>query len=197
MLFEDYTETKVVYHVAPITDLDKIMKNGIRYDDKKTYVSKYLSFHQYINKFKPKDSPVWLNREKAIFASLNYSGNHCWHSHSVLMALKISPEKCWIANENLANILYEPFILKDTIGFSEAKLYLKEKGEEIVKKYWDTSLSFKENLKIRKDREKRYDAEVMIFHDIKPSEIKLLSIVSDHKNMKIEEWKRFLKGDII
>jgi len=103
LLFSDYTETGFVYHVAPITDLKKIIEEGIRYNDKNTYLDKYLSFHKFIDSFKIDSFPQWLNREKAIFSSLNFAKDHCWHSHSVIMALRIEPEKCWIANENLAN----------------------------------------------------------------------------------------------
>lgn len=197
MIFADYSKTKLVYHVAPITDLDRIIKQGIRYDDKTTYKSKYLSFHQYIDQFKSSKIPKWVVREKAIFASLNFLNNHCWHSHSVLMGLRINPSKCWIANENLANTIYEPFILKNVKGFSEAEGYLRKKGEKILKKYWDTSLSFAGNLGVRMDLEEGYDGEVLIFHEILPKDIMLLSIVSDHKNMPIEKWKKFLKGGTV
>lgn len=188
MFYADYNETGYVYHVAPITDLDLILKEGIKYNDKSTYMIKYKDFHKYIDSFKTNNIPNWVVREKAIFASLNFSDDHCWHSHSVILAIKIDPSKCWIANENLANKLYEPFILKDTIGFRCAYDYITKKGESILREYWNTSLSFVDNLKLRKDKMKNYDAEVLIFHDIEPKHIKILSIVSDHNNMNIEQW---------
>lgn len=188
MLYPDYTETGYVYHVAPITDLDKILKYGIKYDDKPSYEINYKEFHRYIDSFKPKHIPSWVVREKAIFSSLNFCENHCWHSHSAILAVKIEPDKCWIANENLANRLYEPFILKDTIGFSCANDYLALNGESTVKQYWNTSISFTDNLRVQKDKIDKYDAEVLIFHNIKPEDIKVLSIISDHKNMTTEQW---------
>ncbi|EOD00474.1 hypothetical protein [Caldisalinibacter kiritimatiensis] len=191
MLFPDYTETKVVYHVAPINDLDNILKKGIRYDDKFTYESKYLNFHKYIDSYKPNTIPNWVIREKAIFASLNFDKNHQWHSHSVIMAINIDPSKCWVANENLANELYEPFILKDVQGFECAKKYIYNRGKKILHKYWTTSLSFIDNLKYRRDKEKGYDAEVLVFDYIPPEHINILAIVSDHKIMTMKEWKRF------
>jgi len=191
VLYPDYTETGYVYHVAPITDLDKILKKGIKYDDKNTYLSKYLEFHKYIDSFKPDYIPDWVIREKAVFSSMNFHNNHCWHSHTVIMTVKINPDKCWIANENLANKLYEPFILKDTIGFECAYDYLKLNGESTLRDYWDTSVSFNDNLEIRKDKEAGYDAEVLIFHDISPEDIKPLFIVSDHHIMSIEQWNDF------
>lgn len=191
MLFPDYSQTGVVYHVASITDLNNILENGIKYDDKASYITKYKNFHKYIDSLKTKEIPSWVIRQKAIFASLNFDDKHCWHSHTVIMAVKIQPEKCWIANENLANSIYEPFILKDVKGFNCANNYLETKGREIAQKYWETSLSFIDNLRERRDKKKGYDAEVMIFHDIPPDDIKLIYIVSDHKMMTIQEWKKF------
>ncbi len=197
MLYPDYNETGYVYHVAPITDLDKILKEGIRYDDKSTYLSKYLRFHKYIDSFKLDNIPCWVIRERAIFSSLNFSSNHCWHSHTAIIAIKVNPDKCWVANENLANRLYEPFILKDTLGFSCAENYLKHNAKKILEEYWDTSASFNDNLLLRRDNEQGYDAEVMIFHDIEPEDIKLLSIISDHEILSIEEWKEFFSRGTI
>ncbi|RKD28989.1 hypothetical protein [Thermohalobacter berrensis] len=191
MLFSDYTQTGYIYHIVPITDLNKTLNRGIKYDDKNTYVTKYLQFHRFIDKYKPIYIPDWVIREKAIFGSMNFSSNHYFHSHSALLAVKINPKKCWIANENLANCLYEPYILKNIEEFKEAEEYIKKNGEKIIQRYWETSLSFTDNLEKRKDKNKGYDAEVLIFHDILPKDIKLLSIVSDHKIMSVEEWKRF------
>jgi hypothetical protein len=180
--------------VAPITDLDNILRNGIRYNDKTTYRSKYLNFHRFIDTFKPSTIPNWVIREKAIFTSLNFSENHSWHSHSVLLAVKINPKKCWVANENLANKIYEPFVLKDIKGFSYAKEYIQTRAGDILKEYWNTSLSFLDNLKVRRDKQRGYDAEVLVFHHIPPEDIKILLIVSDHKAMSVSEWKKFLLG---
>ncbi|MTI70145.1 MAG: hypothetical protein FH751_07840 [Firmicutes bacterium] len=196
MIFPDYKETGLVYHVAPIIDLDEIINKGIKYDDKITYTTKYKAFHRYIDSFKKDFIPSWVIREKTIFASLNFNNGHTWHSHTVIMGLKINEDKCWIANENLANDIYEPFILKDIKSFEVAKDYLDKKGNKTIEKYWNTSLSFKENLKLRRDKTKGYDAEVLIQHDILKKDIKLIAIVSDHKIMSINEWKSFLsKGE--
>lgn len=193
--FPDYADTGVVYHVACITDLSRILKQGIKYNDKMTYNSMYLDFHKFISSFKPDNIPDWVRREKAIFASLNYKSNHYWHSHTVVMSVKVDEDKCWVANENLANKLYEPFILKDVKSFEIANEYLIREGKKIVEEYWNTSLSFSENLKVRRDKEKGYDAEVLIFHDIKPEDITILRIISDHKVMTVEECLKLYKGE--
>ena len=190
MLFPDYKETKAVYHITSVNDLGKILKEGIKYDDKDTYLSKYLGFHKFIDSIKPLEIPDFVVREKAIFASLNFEETHKWHSHSVLLEIKINPEKCWIANENLANRIYEPFILKDIDRFNYADKYIKTEGEKMIEKYWKTSLSFTKNLELRNDCKKGYDAEVMIFHPIHPQEIKILAIVSDHRMMLIDDWEK-------
>ncbi|SDZ08861.1 hypothetical protein SAMN05660462_01818 [Proteiniborus ethanoligenes] len=194
VFFPDFIETEVVYHVACITDLKNILKNGIRYDDKATYYNNYLEFHKYINSFKPKAIPDWVNREKAIFASMNYPRNHNWHSHTAVLAVKINKRKCWIANENLANMLYEPFILKSIKGFEVAKEYLDSKGKDVIAQYWNTSLSFCDNLSLRRDKEVGYDEEVMIFHDIEPEDITLLRVISDHRTMTVKECIELYKG---
>jgi len=198
MLFPDYTQTKKIYHVVSIIDLDKTIRNGIKYDDKKTYKSKYYEFHDYIDRYKTEDIPNWVIRKMAIFGSLNFAENHRFHSHTALLGIRVNPEKCWIANENLANEVYEPFILQDIDEYNEAKEYIQNKGSELLKKYWKTSCSFNENLKMRFEKRQGYDAEVLIFHDIKPSDIEVLYIISDHRMMTKEEWKEHFcsnKGD--
>ncbi|WP_352419395.1 hypothetical protein [Proteiniborus sp.] len=154
----------------------------------------YLDFHKYISLLKPSNIPDWVKREKAIFASLNYKSSHSWHSHTVILALKIDKDKCWVANENLVNMIYEPFILQNTKSFEMAQKYLDREGKKAIKEYWITSLSFNDNLVIRRDKGKRYDAEVMIFHDIMPEDITILRIISDHKIMTVEECLEFYKG---
>lgn len=171
-----------------------MLKNGIKYNDKSTYHTKYLDFHKYISTQKPSNIPDWVRREKAIFASLNYKSNHFWHSHTAILALKIDKDKCWVANENLVNMIYEPFILKNVKSFKVTKEYLNGECKKAIKEYWDTSLSFKENLVMRYDKIKGYDAEAMIFHDIKPENITILRIISDHKIMTVEECLELYKG---
>jgi len=194
MLFPDYSETQRVYHIVNIVDLEKVMDKGIRYDDKYTYEYQYFEFHDFIDKERTKKIPPWVVRKKAIFASMNFSESHYFHSHSAILAVKIDPKKCWVANENLANYIYEPFILQSMSEFEDCKTFLETEGKRIIKEYWNTSLSFEENLTVRRDREKGYDAEVLIFHDIKPDDLELLYIVSDHHFFTKEGFlKRFAK----
>jgi len=189
MLFPDYNETKRIYHIVSIIDLERVIKEGIRYNDKKTYKSKYYYFHDFLDAHRTEKIPPWVVRKKAIFGSLNFEKDHKFHSHTALLGIKVDPDKCWIANEDLANHIYEPFILKDVVGFEECKKYLKDCGAKILKEYWDTSLSFNENLKYRLDKDKFYDAEVLILHDIKPQDIEIISIISDHNFLSVKEWK--------
>lgn len=191
MLFPDYNETKVVYHVASITELKKILKEGIKYNSKDTYKSKYYGFHKYLDYYKPNNIPNWVVREKAIFASLNFDENHTWHSHSVILGIKINPNRCWYANENYANEIYEPFILKDIEDFKCAKIFLRTYGKELVKRYWESSMDFFEGLKFENVKPSNYDSEIMIFHDILPNDIKILAIISDHKFMNPDKWKAY------
>ncbi len=194
MLFSDYSETKRIYHIISIIDLDKTMRNGIKYDDKNTYKSKYYDFHDYIDQYRSGEIPHWVIRKKAIFGSLNFARDHKFHSHTVLLGVNIDPEKCWIANENLANQVYEPFILQGVAKYSDAQLYLKNEGSKLLAEYWKKSCSFNDNLENRWDKVKGYDAEVLIFHDIKPGDIEVLSIISDHRMMSDDEWiKHFCK----
>ncbi|WP_425446377.1 hypothetical protein [Dethiothermospora halolimnae] len=193
MIFPDYKQTGILYHIAPITDLEKILEEGIAYDDKTTYLSKYLRFHKYIDSFKPDNVPTWVIRKKALFASMNFEDDHNFHSHSAILGIKIDRNRCWVADESLVNQVYEPFILKDIKMFSCSKNYLNKEGKNTLKKYWNTSLSFNENLEIRKDKENNYDAEVMIFHKIPPKDIEVISIVSDHKIMDKNQWIELFK----
>lgn len=189
MLFPDYMDTKRVYHIVSIVDLDKTLKYGIKYDDKNTYKSKYYEFHNHIDKYKRENIPDWVIRKRAIFASLNFAKNHKFHSHTALLALKIRPEKCWVANENLANEVYEPFILQRLKEYDKAKRYMKIEGSKMLDDYWHTSNSFNKNLENRLDKLQGYDAEVLIFHDIRPEDIEVLYIISDHRMMTKNEWK--------
>jgi len=194
MYFPDYTQTGLVYHVVSLNDLAKVRSRGIRYDDKSTYQEKYRDFHVFLNGYRTDKIPGWVDRTKAIFASMNFRKDHAFHSHSMLLAFRIDPERCWIANENRANQLYEPFILQDVEGFQGAKDYLAGRGKGLIREYWDTSLSFADNLRLRRDRVKGYDAEVLVFHEIKPEDIHYIAVVSDHRIMTVEEWKRAFCG---
>lgn len=190
MFFSDYINTNTIYHIISIIDLDRALKYGIGYDDKRTYDSKYYEFHDYIDKYKNENVPDWVIRKKAIFGSLNFAKDHKFHSHTALLGIRIDPKMCWIANENLANQIYEPFILQSVDEYSKSKKYLVNEGNGLLNKYWETSCSFNENLKIRVDNQKGYDAEVLIFHHIKPSDIEVLYIISDHRMLTKKEWKQ-------
>ncbi|MFZ5966085.1 MAG: hypothetical protein ACOYVK_02750 [Bacillota bacterium] len=194
MFFPDYEQTGVVYHIVSIIDLEDVLSQGIRYNDKITYKSKYHKFHRMIDSLKTKHIPEWVIREKSIFASFNYPKDHKFHSHTAILAIKIDPDRCWVANENCANQVYEPFILERIDYFCQCSRYLEKEGKELLLKYWDTSLSFRENLLRRLDKKKGYDAEVLIQHDIPPENIQLLSIISDHRMMDVHSWiERFCK----
>jgi hypothetical protein len=197
ILFKDYSETKVVYHVVTITDLNKILKHGIKFNDKNTYKSKYHEFHSFIDDRKPSSIPQWVIRANAIFASLNFTEEHKWHSHSALLSIKINEDLCWICNENIANFLYEPLMLQKTSLFDSAQIFIEKNGDRIVEDYWKCSLSFKDNLKLRKDKMTGYDAEVLILHDILPKDIELLYIASDHRYMEVNKWKEFFHRNIL
>lgn len=187
----------MVYHVVTISDLDDTLKYGIRFNDKNTYKSKYYKFHNFIDDRKTEQIPDWVIRSNAIFASMNFKTNHTWHSHSALLSLKIQEDLCWVCNENIANFLYEPLMLQDVTGFESAKSLIDKSGSKIVEDYWNCSCSFKDNLRLRKDKIAGYDAEVLILHDILPKDIKLLYIASDHKCMEVGKWKKsFLNNDL-
>ncbi|MCM1566407.1 MAG: hypothetical protein NC238_10790 [Dehalobacter sp.] len=191
MTLKDYVEEGYIYHIVNIIDLKKTLKEGIRYDDKNTYASKYTDFHTYFDYYKPKDIPDWVERKKAIFASLYYRKGHKWHSHSAILRIKIIKDRCWICNENLANFIYEPFILQHMEEFSHTKEYMRVKGIEFVEEYWSNSLSYGDNLSKRYDKREGYDAEVLVMHSIPPENIECLLIVSDHQVMSYNEWKEY------
>lgn len=190
MFFDDYLKTGKVYHVAPINDLKQILLNGIKYDDKETYEDKYYNFHCFIDALKPEYIPSWVKRKRSIFATMNYRIEPNFHSHTAVMALTIDPSKCWIANESRANQTYEPFILQEVDSLKGAKQYMKSEGKDLIEEYWQTSLSFEENLNKRMDLKEGYDAEVLILHPVAPKDIEILYIVSDHKLMEFNEWKK-------
>lgn len=190
--FQDYIVTNVVYHVAPITELDEILKEGLRVNN--SLSSRYISFNRYFDRLRPENIPKWVSRENAIYASMNFKSYNNWHSHSVILSFKIEKERCWIGNENLANILYEPFILSKTGLFKSADEFISSRGEEFVLNYWNNSLSFDSNLKLRMDKVSYYDAEVLVMHDISPRDIDIVSIISDHKIMDTEGWNNEFKA---
>lgn len=193
MTFEDFSVTRALYHVVSIVDLEKTLAEGIRFDDKKTYYYKYYNFHDYFDRYKTSDIPSWVLRKKAIFASMNFKENHSWHSHTALLKIKADINKCWVCNENKANLLFEPFVLQNIKGFEEAKEFIEKNGPKIAEEYWSDSLSLVENMKVRRDKEKGYDAEILIFHDIPPEDIECLFIISDHNIMPPNEWTKYFK----
>ncbi|MEJ8554671.1 hypothetical protein [Tepidibacter sp. Z1-5] len=190
-LFDDYTKTKRVYHVISLKDLGYVMKNGISFDDKITYITKYKGFHDYIEDLKTDKVPDWVDRKKAIFASLNFRKDHYFHSHSALLSLKINEDMCWIADENLANEIYEPFALRNIEGFEYCNKYLDTKAKDVITRYWETSLSFKENLKVRRDLSEYYDAEILIANHIPKEDIEILKIYSDHNAFSLDEFRNY------
>ena len=190
MYFDDYLKTGKVYHIAPINDLRKILCEGIKYNDKVTYEDKYYDFHNFIDDLKTPNIPSWVERKKAVFATMNYPEKPNFHSHTVIMALKIDPSKCWIANESKANEIYEPFILQEVDSLKGVKEYINTNGKKLIEEYWKTSLSFEENLNKRIDLKENYDAEVLILHSVKPEDIEVMYIVSDHQIMEFNKWKK-------
>lgn len=191
MFFKDYNDTKLIYHVSPITELKYIIENGLKLNQSS---GEYHEFNKYFDAFKPENIPEWVSREKAIYASMNYKKDHKWHSHSVILSVKIDENKCWVGNENLANILYEPFVLSRVPLFKNAKYLLASRGKEYAVNYWNHSLSFTDNLKKRLDKTEGYDAEVMIMHDIPPRDISIVKLISDNEILGLSEWDAvFLK----
>ncbi len=193
MTLKDYAEDGYVYHVVNIIDLKKTLQSGVRYNDKNTYGSKYINFHEFFDIYKPDNIPGWVERKKAIFASIRFKEGHLWHSHSAILKVKIRKEKCWVCNENLANFIYEPFILQHLQGFDHVRSYLQAKGREFAEEYWNNSLSYCDNLKNRYDRKEGYDAEILIMHPIPPEDIECMYIVSDHQIMSYKEWKEYFR----
>ncbi len=194
IIFEDYDKTGCLYHVISILDYKNVVRNGIKYDDKNTYIDKYYGFHAYFDDFKSERIPSWVERKKAIYTSLNYKDNHQWHSHSVILKVLANENKCWVCNENLANILYEPFVLQGNKYFEETKEFMNSYGPKAARKYWDESISLLDNKKVRKDKMPDYDAEVLVFENIKPEDIECIYVISDHKMMSIKEWQEYFRS---
>lgn len=191
MIFEDMTEQGYVYHVVSITDLKKALEYGIDYGDKKTYTGKYLDFHSYFDRNRTDRIPDWVERKKAVFASLGFKEGHGWHSHTAILKLKIDKDRCWICNENTANFLFEPFVLQQMKHYKSAEDFVSKHGSRIAEAYWNTSLSYNDNIELREDKKEGYDAEVLILHPIPPENIQCLYILSDHQTMPYEEWQCF------
>jgi len=191
MALVDCAEQGYSYHVINIIDLKKTLVEGIRFDDKATYDSKYYDFHSYFDYYKPAIIPYWVERKKAIFASICFREGHKWHSHSAILRIKIQNDRCWICNENLANFIYEPYILQNIEGFDNTREYMKINGRKLVGRYWDNSLSYNDNLDKRYDKREGYDAEVLVMHSIPPENIECLYIVSDHQIMSYKDWKEY------
>lgn len=193
MMLEDCSEQGYAYHVVNIIDLGKTLAEGIKYDDKPTYDSKYYDFHSYFDYYRPAAIPGWVERKKAIFASIGFKEGHKWHSHSAVLKIKIQNDRCWICNENLANFIYEPYILQNMEGFGDIREYMRVNGRAFVEEYWEHSLSYKNNLNIRYDKREGYDAELLIMHKVPPEDIECLYIISDHQIMSYKEWQEFFK----
>ena len=191
MIFQDFQYTGALYHIVSILDLEKALKEGLKYDDKSTYEAKYYDFHCYFDDNRIEIIPYWVERKKAIFSSMNFKEHHKWHSHTALLKVKADISKCWVCNENRANLLYEPFILKNIAGFDKAQHYLNIYGKGLVEAYWKDSLSMVENIKLRRDLEEGFDEEVLIFEDIPPENIECVYIFSDHKIMTVSQWDEF------
>lgn len=190
MIFEDFEYTGAFYHIVSILDLEKALKKGIKYDDKSTYGNKYYDFHSFFDDNRIESIPNWVERKKAIFVSMNFKDDHKWHSHTALLKVKADISKCWVCNENRANLLYEPLILSNIEGFEKAKTFLNVYGKELAREYWKDSLSMEKNIKMRRDLEEGFDEEVLILENIPPKNIECMYIISDHKMMTVDQWDR-------
>src|SRR5690554_6874960 len=191
LLFPHYNETKVLYHVVHIIHLKDILSKGIQLNERNLHSEdKYSKFNQFMDQYRTTNVPPWVLRERAFFASLNFSKDIHWHSHSALLAIKIQEEKCWIANENLANEIYDPFVLSDITDFDRAKTYLEGRAKDLAKNYWENSYALMDFLTLDLKDIKHYDEEVMIFHDIPPQDIRCLMIITDHKKFTPASWQR-------
>ena len=84
--------------------------------------------------------------------------------------------------------MFEPFILQHIQCFGKAKDFINKNGPNMVKEYWKDSLSLEENMKVRRDKENGYDAEVLIFQDIPPENIQCICIISDHDIIPPGKW---------
>lgn len=188
-LFDDYFNTKKIYHIISLHDLRTALTKGISYHDKITFDTKYKGFHSTIQQEKLQKVPAWVRRDQAIFASINYVQKHHFHADSVVLGLKIDEERCWVANEDLANKIYAPFVLKDIVEYNDAISYMNSEAKDLLKDYWETSLSFIDNLTYRYDLRKDYNAEVLVLHPILPEDIDVEYIISGHYVVKPEEWK--------
>lgn len=193
MSFIECAEPGFAYHVVNIIDLERTLLEGIKFDDKNTYKSKYIDFHKYFDQFKPESIPHWVERKSSIFASIRFRDGHSWHSHSAILRIKILKHRCWVCNENLANFIYEPFILQSLDGFSNTREYMRNNGKDLVEEYWNNSLSYNDNLQKRYDKREGYDAEILIMHHIPPENIECLYIVSDHQIMSYKQWQGYFK----
>lgn len=193
MSLEDCAQSGYAYHVVNIIDLKKTLTEGIRFDGKTTYDSKYYDFHSYFDYYKPAVIPAWVERKKAIFASICFKEGHKWHSHSAILKIRILEGRCWVCNENLANFIYEPFILQHMGEFGYMKEYLEVNGKAAVEEYWNNSLSYKDNLIKRNDKKEGYDAEILVMHPIPPEHIQCLYVVSDHQMMSYKEWQDYFR----
>jgi hypothetical protein len=62
MIFKDYTDTGLVYHLVTISDLKNVMENGLKYNYKTTYQNKYYTFHRFFDHKKGSHIPSWVVR---------------------------------------------------------------------------------------------------------------------------------------
>ena len=97
-----------------------------------------------------------------------------------------------MANENRANQLYEPFILKDVEGFHGAKNH-RRPGKASGTVLGKLAVLCRQS-EAAKDKEEGYDAEVMVFHEIRPEDIHYIAIVSDHRMMTVENGRGLCGG---
>ncbi len=188
MLFTDYSDTKRLYHIVCISDLKYIFEDGLRFSKRLSYKDKYQSFHEFMDIYRTENVPEWVVRKRALFASLNYKDNQIWHSHSAILSIKVDTDCCWVANENTANFLYEPFVLKTIHQFASLNDFLYNKGKEIAEDYWLNSMCLMDYLGKRKSVGDKYDAEVLIMKDIKPADINLIAIVTDHRIIPMDAF---------
>ena len=158
-LLPDFDETGLIYHGGQPENLDRIFQKGLipkfsraRDGHETIYDSHYRN--------RPKSIPDWVDPRRCIFGFLNrarqggYGGIVNGKVNGVTLGIAVTDhisERTWTACVQFSDMVYCP----EEAGYfdtEERKAYFKKKMEPVSSKaYWTTSLSFRDNLKIRLD----------------------------------------------
>ena len=182
-LLPDFNETGLIYHGSQPENLASIFQNGLipQYNSPRDGHETIYNAHY---RYRPKSIPDWVDPRRCIYGYMNRARQGGWGGivdgivNGVTIGIKAADhitERTWTACVRFSDMVDCP----EEAGYfdtEERKAFFKDRMEPVsCKAYWETSLSFHDNLKIRLDHllPMQGNHELLICSEIDPGLLNL------------------------